>query len=143
MTLTLKQCQRCKKRKSLKHFGPRSNRKAHPYKSICKPCEAGQQAELRASDPTYRMRSALKTMYGITIEQYNEMLDRQGGVCAICGEEETRTNKGTIRALCVDHNHDTGMVRGLLCANCNNGIGYLGDSADRVRSALEYLEHHD
>jgi len=74
-------------------------------------------------------------VYGITIEQYGEMLEAQGGVCAIC-REPCPSGKN----LAVDHCHETGAVRGLLCARCNSGIGQFLDSPDRLRAAIGYLE---
>jgi hypothetical protein len=68
--------------------------------------------------------------YGLTLEGYNDLVRSQGGRCAICGAAST---------LCVDHDHATGRVRGLLCHNCNRGIGLLGDDAARVGRAAEYL----
>lgn len=82
--------------------------------------------------------------YGITPVDYAEMLDAQGGVCAICGEPETtKHKKGTVRQLSVDHNHKTGKVRGLLCHNCNCGIGRLKDDIEKLRKAIAYLESHE
>ena len=63
------------------------------------------------------------------------MLDEQGGGCAIC--QKTPEENG--RRLAVDHNHTTGDVRGLLCTQCNVGLGNLGDSVERLRSAIRYL----
>lgn len=78
--------------------------------------------------------------FGITPSQYQEMLDAQDGVCAICERPERSTDKkGRIKALAVDHNHTTGAVRGLLCANCNKGIGNLGDDVDTLIAAAAYL----
>jgi hypothetical protein len=66
-------------------------------------------------------------------EEYSTMLNTQGGVCAIC--------KGVCtRALAVDHNHVTGKVRGLLCNNCNRGLGHLKDDVGLLRQAVMYLE---
>lgn len=80
--------------------------------------------------------------FGLTPEQYQEMLDAQGGVCAICERPERcrDSRNGRIKAFAVDHDHDTGAVRGLLCQNCNKGIGNLGDSADTLIAAAAYLE---
>ncbi len=77
--------------------------------------------------------------YNLSMDKYNEMLAEQGGVCAICKKPETVTLRKKVRELCVDHCHETGRVRGLLCARCNRGIGYLGDDPERLRSALDYL----
>jgi len=71
----------------------------------------------------------LKIKYNLTPEKYQAIHDAQGGVCAICLEPESfLTPKGNIRPLAVDHDHNTGKVRGLLCDRCNLGlgVGYLG-----------------
>lgn len=73
----------------------------------------------------------LKRCYGITLEFFNGLLLSQGGKCAIC------KNKAK---LCVDHDHKTGRVRGLLCGHCNRAIGCLMDSPVSARNAAEYLE---
>lgn len=79
--------------------------------------------------------------FGLTPDQYISMLDAQGGVCAICEKPERSAKKGgRIKDLAVDHDHETGAVRGLLCANCNKGIGNLGDSVDILIAAAAYLE---
>lgn len=77
----------------------------------------------------------LRRAYGITVEEYEELLDRQDGVCAIC--------KGTnvdSRRLHVDHCHRTNKVRGLLCFRCNTLLGAGNDDVDLLQAAAEYLE---
>lgn len=74
--------------------------------------------------------------YGLTPADYDAMLAAQGGCCACCGVKANRNGK----RLFVDHDHVTGAVRGILCTNCNRGIGALGDNAAGVRRALDYLE---
>lgn len=66
---------------------------------------------------------------------YLELLSRQGGRCAICGMESCSTN----RAFAVDHCHDTGKIRGLLCFHCNTGLGKFKDSPELIQSAHDYL----
>lgn len=102
----------------------------------CKEChKAGMRAY--ASDHADERRAKnLMANYGITPQQYGEMLARQDGGCGICGVKTDSQN----RRLHVDHNHETGAVRGLLCDSCNRAIGLLGDSADRLRMAVKYLE---
>jgi hypothetical protein len=80
----------------------------------------------------YRRRWNLAKRYGITIDQFTEMLDSQGGRCAVCGAEGGRQ--------VVDHDHETGMVRGILCVRCNVSIGGLGDSVEGLMLAVRYLE---
>lgn len=78
--------------------------------------------------------------YGLTEKQYTELLDKQHGLCAICHQPETVTSFGKVRQLSVDHDHITGVVRGLLCTKCNQALGLLNDSVDRLRAAALYLE---
>lgn len=67
----------------------------------------------------------------------------QNGVCAICSEPETRKMKGTPAALCVDHNHETGEIRGLLCNRCNRTIGLLEDDPEFFKRAYDYLNYYN
>ena len=83
-----------------------------------------------------RMAQRMKK-YGISLEDYNMFLEKQGGKCAICGTEIGDSNGNR---LYVDHNHKTGKVRGLLCANCNFGIGSLKDDVEILKKAILYLE---
>lgn len=78
--------------------------------------------------------SYMKATYGITVDEYDEMLADQGGVCAICGEAPTT------KRLAVDHDHETGELRGLLCVPCNAALGVLEDNLDAVS---EYLGGDD
>lgn len=82
----------------------------------------------------------LKRNYGITLLDYQQMLEQQGHRCAICNGEGF-VMKGCHRMkLVVDHCHKTGVVRGLLCHNCNRALGLLKDSTDSLKSATRYLE---
>ena len=83
-----------------------------------------------------------KKEYGIDFAQYQQMLLDQKGVCAICEKPETKMQNDTIRLLSVDHDHTTGAIRGLLCANCNLSIGYACDDVTVLRKAIAYLENH-
>jgi Recombination endonuclease VII len=80
--------------------------------------------------------------YGIDFAEYQRMLIEQNGVCAVCEKPETKMERGTIRHLSVDHNHTTGVVRGLLCANCNMAIGYMCDDVTVLQKAIGYLRKH-
>jgi hypothetical protein len=74
-----------------------------------------------------------KHKYGITPEQYSEMLAAQNSKCAICGKHDELN-------LAVDHCHETGQIRGLLCKYCNGGIGFLKDSIELLENAIKYLQ---
>lgn len=75
--------------------------------------------------------------YGVTEQQYNDMLVYQNDKCAICHIHYSFFNK----KLSIDHNHNNGIVRGLLCNNCNIAIGLLNDDVDRLKSAINYLNN--
>lgn len=83
--------------------------------------------------------SGLIRNFGLTLEQYNKMHDAQDGKCAICNNPETITRNGKVRMLAVDHCHDSGKVRGLLCGNCNPMIGYAKDKIEVLERAIVYL----
>jgi hypothetical protein len=83
-------------------------------------------------------RSRLKRQYGITVDDYNEMVINQNNVCAICGKEETEKNN----KLSIDHDHETGMVRNLLCHKCNRGLGSFNDDIEILKNAVAYLSKH-
>lgn len=76
---------------------------------------------------------ALKRRYGITLDQYRDLLKKQGGRCAVCRQLKKRT-------LHVDHDHGTGEVRGLLCDHCNRLLGFLGDTLPKMRKRVAVLE---
>ena len=87
------------------------------------------------------LRRILKT-FDLTVEEYCQMEKDQNGCCAICGKPETRTRfgrNGRPLRLCVDHNAETGQVRGLLCSNCNVGIGLLDHNPVLLSAATDYL----
>ena len=77
--------------------------------------------------------------FGVSCVEYKKMFNSQNGVCAICGLPERSRHKGIIKSLCVDHCHETGKTRGLLCTRCNSGIGFLQDDLDLLASASSYL----
>jgi hypothetical protein len=85
-------------------------------------------------------RCDLKRAYRLTEPVFNAMLAEQGGVCKICGRPETCKGKNH---LSIDHCHTTGDVRGLLCNQCNRGIGWFRDNPQQLRAAAEYLESHN
>jgi hypothetical protein len=83
-------------------------------------------------------KSHLKRKYGLTLEQYGAMADAQKGVCAIC--LEPRPEDRTLR---VDHDHETGVIRGLLCFRCNNALGDFREEYELFQRAADYLDRDD
>ena len=143
----LKFCPMCKETKNLSSFytSGLSNR---GYASHCIICanQIGKNRHklLPEEKKDYYKRNKrttrnaiLKREFGITIEDYEALFKSQNGLCAICGELETR------KALAVDHNHKTKIIRGLLCGRCNPAVGYLKDDPNLARKLAEYLEKTD
>lgn len=102
------------------------------------------QSQYRKSDKYLlnRRMSSYKRQYGITLEEYEQILKKQNHVCAICGQEETRTSTRETNGkkhLVVDHNHTTNDVRGLLCTKCNGLLGFSLDDISILEKAIIYL----
>ena len=92
----------------------------------------------KSKSPEWHKNKNLVKNYGITLEQYNAILQDQNECCAVCGRHASVFVKG----LAVDHDHNTGQIRALLCSNCNTGLGNLGDDIEWVSKALQYLKNH-
>ncbi len=102
---------------------------------------ARRQRERRALNPDDSRNNNFKSQYGITLQQYNEMVARQEGKCVICKKVPEQKKTG-YRVLCVDHCHNTGKVRDLLCNRCNSAIGHFHDDINILESAIAYLKKH-
>lgn len=117
---------------------PREMSKSKP--SICKKCSTARTRAWAAANPDdwerTRRRSYLKRKYGITPEEYDSRLDQQGGRCAICRRLPPDSRGFRMH---IDHDHQTGKFRGVLCGPCNQGIGNLGDDPERLLAAVAYL----
>jgi hypothetical protein len=99
------------------------------------------------ANPEKRIYSSLRSKvkkFGISVEDYFDMRNAQNNLCAICLQPETIAvpRRSYTKSLAVDHNHDTGKVRGLLCNGCNAGIGYFRDNPESLCRAAEYLTAH-
>lgn len=95
-------------------------------------------------NPDVEKDRSLWKRFKITREQYDAMLSSQDGVCAICGNPETtstnRKNDGSVNRLAVDHNHSTGVVRGLLCFKCNTMLAHVEKNEELITKIVRYLE---
>lgn len=87
--------------------------------------------------------SNLNNRHNITEEYYNILFIKQNYVCKICNKPERVYRNNKLLKLSVDHCHKTGKIRGLLCNNCNRGLGFFNDSSDLLRSASYYLENNN
>jgi hypothetical protein len=107
-------------------------------KDVC----TARTVKWQRDNPDKRKVTLRKHNYGITEEEFIHMYNKQKEVCAICGKPETRILKGKTTILCVDHNHNTGKVRGLLCHRCNVALGVF-DSVSLLDNAKGYLINND
>jgi Autographiviridae endonuclease VII len=144
-----KMCKTCRETKPLSLFyASRSNRDGR--ESSCKQCKNQHRREydhrLKESNrELYFQRKWRKYLYDtfhITPSQYMAMYDQQNGVCAICGKPETGANQYGVKRLSIDHDHQTGKIRSLLCDRCNGRLVYVENSSFVVRD-LEYLAFHN
>lgn len=125
-----------------------STHKTYPVKNrwyICNSCK-DEYNKTKKDQKDFRIYDNLFNKYGITAEDYLNMLESQQGVCAICKQASpARSRRGVSedRRLSVDHCHETGKVRGLLCTKCNTGLGMFGDDTARLLSAIYYLRGVD
>lgn len=142
----MKTCKECGETKPLSEYYMYS-RATTGYFNRCKACDRERakesMARSRAANPAKHAasrarwaRNARLREYGLTVEQYDAMLLSQGAVCAICGSAEAGGFGGRLP---VDHDHTTGEVRGLLCHDCNAGLGRFADDPDRLLAAAAYL----
>lgn len=132
----------------VKEQSRRSGRKRYaedPDVVAAKACAAKRNRERYHNDPEYQERvkarsratwreTDLRRKYNLTVEDYDNMYAQQDGMCLICEEAHDK--------LCVDHDHTTGIVRGLLCGKCNRSLGMLGDDVARIINAAAYLARH-
>ena len=137
-------CKQCRETKTIDEFYPAPSRNGRRiYRRTCKLCHNQNVQEWRKTDSgKVCLRTAqLRYDCGLSAEQYNNLFYEQGGVCAICGCIETvTTQNGEVRRLCIDHNHNSKIVRGLLCQACNIAIGLMKDDPLVLRRAADYLE---
>lgn len=145
---TPKTCRKCGVTKTLADFS--LSRRATPtgcevYRSDCKPCCSARALRWFADNPERTLeanrRRNLRVNYGLSLDDYQALLRKQGNVCAVCGDDEPNAHGRTGKKfrLSVDHCHKTGAIRGLLCQRCNRAIGLLRDDPVLLRRAISYL----
>jgi hypothetical protein len=137
-----KRCPKCGETKHLTEF---SKNRRHPdgLQTYCRVCNRAHVTAWQKANPektaAISRRTKRKQKYGISDDDYYRMLDEQWHCCKICGTPHREEAHGV---LVVDHCHNTGKVRGLLCVTCNTGIGQLKDSLELVLKAADYLREH-
>lgn len=142
-----KVCSGCGESKPRTEFNKQS-RAFDGLQPACRKCTQARDKKRRESDATKaRARETwLMRGFGMSIADYDALLESQDGGCAICGSKDARQHnwgkKGTKSNLAVDHDHGTGEIRGLLCGPCNAALGGFQDSPELLRRAADYLESY-
>jgi nitrate/TMAO reductase-like tetraheme cytochrome c subunit len=122
-------CISCNKIKDIQEFNLEKTKAGNEYyRTKCKKCRN-----------LYRVASKRQREHGMSLEEYNDLLNEQKYLCAICGTDLTQLDT---REVHLDHNHETGKIRGILCGHCNLGIGHFSDDISRLQSAIDYLQEH-
>jgi hypothetical protein len=151
--MSTKVCTTCSEMLPLSSFYKDPNKKDGLY-SRCKDCHKAATAHYAsnnrkvysgASRKWYHANKLkaknlhLRRKYGISIEQYLALVDAQGNTCAVCKTPDKTRGQASAEHWCVDHNHQTGKVRGLLCHHCNRALGLLNDNVAHLTTAVQYL----
>jgi hypothetical protein len=146
----VKKCSRCQVTKQLSLFH-KDKRNKDGHDTVCNECHSMKTKQYQKKNPEKlvtkskkwdtknvekRKNARYKRVYGISVTEYGNRLNKQDHCCALC-----RTHKDKFRyALSVDHCHKTGKIRGLLCGTCNMTIGYLGDDVESFERIIRYLK---
>lgn len=139
-------CSKCRRRKSEEEF-PLNRSTYDGHAVYCKPCAAkdarerqrAETQEQREHKRRYSRRYDIKRNYGIPFETVAALLADQNNQCAICFSQIDLLAK---RSGCVDHDHGTKKIRGILCVKCNAGIGQFCEDVNRMESAIRYIKRH-
>lgn len=150
-SLAIKMCRVCNKEKELVLF-VKSKAFSTGYDNICLTCsrekvklwrkqnpEKRKEQQKRENSKDYNHNKHLKTVYGITRQEYMYLFNKQHGNCKICGKHQSELTK----RLFVDHCHVTGKIRGLLCHHCNSMLGYSRDNIDILQLGINYLKENN
>ena len=131
----MRTCKQCGVDKPLTEFKRVGSSKSHMWN--CSTCYLHNRRYNKRNMLT-KTDADLRRRYGITEERYNELLTEQDNKCAICRSSDPIGYRGSTKFL-VDHDHDTGEVRGLLCNHCNRALGLVGDNTETLSNMIRYL----
>lgn len=142
--MAFKTCGKCGETKEVARF-TKSTGNSTGYRSPCKDCNnlyyqnrrKTKYEQVRSYEKKFHRERALRSNFNLTEADYQALLKKQEGGCAICAQQQADT---TGRRLAVDHCHTTGKVRGLLCGRCNTGLGMFTDNLELLTKAFDYLE---
>lgn len=124
-------CSSCKEAKEASAFGKDSNSKTR-LTSQCKECNRKRVNAYNKANPEKKREQNYKARYGVTLEEHTILYKKQNGKCATCNDE--------LIPGVIDHDHNTGEIRGLLCNPCNSALGFAKDNIQTLRNMIEYLK---
>ncbi len=134
---TEKTCRKCKIKKKLSEFY-KTNQNTSGYAAQCKDCRRKIVSLYRKSNKSKVNATRIKTKYGITVEEWKVLFDKQKGCCEICGTHQSEIT----HTLHIDHCHRTGKVRSLLCRACNHAVGNVKENRDIALRLVKYIDDH-
>ena len=130
----MKTCSSCRESLGLSQFH-KNKRQPGGRANNCKPCTSTLGAKDYQKNKRARTSAGLFRKYGITLDDYDRMADEQDHACALCLEPELVED----RRLAIDHDHETGRIRGLLCFKCNTALGRVADTESALKRLSDYL----
>jgi hypothetical protein len=145
-------CTQCHQEKSIKHFRTQRRKRVKVGEDfdyinpMCRDCENQRNRERyhkggKDKWAEARKKWSVKYSYGLTGEELDALYEKQNGKCKICTTDLVMVGKNANNIVSVDHCHDTGKVRGLLCRQCNAGLGQFRDDPELLKKAVDYLDH--
>ena len=132
----MKVCSICKNKKSVTEFH-KSIKNKSGLRGECKLCQNEYNENWRRANPEKAKSSQLKTRYGITLSEKQQMIENQKGKCALCSVDLIDLKKTHL-----DHCHITKKIRGILCQHCNHMLGHAKDNIQTLKNAVQYLSIH-
>lgn len=133
-----KSCPKCKEKLPLtSDYFHRNRSKKGGFSSACKKCRttSNRKRQYTFTSRETKWKGKLKLKFNLTLEQYDQMLEQQNGKCAICNQIDVSGKR-----LSVDHDHQTGKIRGLLCMNCNLLLGRVESTPELFSKMMKYLD---
>jgi len=134
--MTKKICTKCKQEKNIVEFSEYKEKNKLKRRARCNFCRNEDQKERYRKNPDVHRAYLYKQKYGLSLEEYDQMVENQGGMCKICGTTKPNGHHGRF---VVDHNHKSNKIRGLLCSTCNTGLGNFFDNPETLIKAAQYL----
>ena len=133
----MKQCGKCKQSLELGSFG--IDRRYNKPRSYCKKCACLKEKEYRKINPDKIRASNIKHTYKVSLDEAYKLMSVSN--CLICSVELTKAKKNVRNKTdqVVDHCHETGKVRGVLCSGCNLGLGHFNDDTNKLENAIKYI----